>query len=102
MSPILIPGNAQRGGKNMKKVRLYELARELRMETRQVLADARRFGAMVSSPSSSVDEKTANRIRELYFPKKPATVEPRAARLVKAHKPDAPPVDTRQATEAEP
>src|SRR5215831_1687619 len=73
--------------KNMKKVRLYELAKELRLETRQVIADARRFGAMVSSPSSSVDEKVANRIRELYFPKKPAASQPRAARLVKAHKP---------------
>src|SRR5215813_7771533 len=101
MSPILIPGNAQRGGKNMKKVRLYELARELRMETRQVLADARRFGAMVSSPSSSVDEKTANRIRELYFPKKPAATEHRAARLVKVHKPAATPVETPEASAAE-
>src|SRR5215471_9523512 len=71
----------------MKKVRLYELAKELRLETRQVIADARRFGAMVSSSSSSVDEKVANRIRELYFPKKSAGAEPRAARLVKAHKP---------------
>ncbi|HEY7180567.1 MAG TPA: translation initiation factor IF-2 [Blastocatellia bacterium] len=71
----------------MKKVRLYELAKELRLETRQVIADARRFGAMVSSSSSSVDEKVANRIRELYFPKKSADSEPRAARLVKAHKP---------------
>ncbi|HEV2666517.1 MAG TPA: translation initiation factor IF-2 N-terminal domain-containing protein, partial [Blastocatellia bacterium] len=71
----------------MKRVRLYELAKELRLETRQVVADARRFGAMVSSPSSSVDERTANRIRELYFPKKAASGQPRAARLVKAHKP---------------
>jgi translation initiation factor IF-2 len=71
----------------MKRVRLYELAKELRLETRQVVADARRFGAMVSSPSSSLDEKTANRIRELYYPKKPVASQPLAARLVKAHKP---------------
>jgi translation initiation factor IF-2 len=70
----------------MIRVRLYELAKELRLETRQVLADARRFGAMASSSSSSVDERTANRIRELYYPKKPAATEHRAARLVKAHK----------------
>src|SRR5262247_1611004 len=73
--------------KNMKRVRLYELAKELRLEPRQVVADARRFGAMVNSPSSSVDERTANRIRELYFPKRAASGQPRAARLVKAHKP---------------
>ncbi|MBO0726188.1 MAG: translation initiation factor IF-2 N-terminal domain-containing protein, partial [Blastocatellia bacterium] len=81
----------------MKKVRLYELAKELRLETRQVIADARRFGAMVSSSSSSVDEKVANRIRELYFPKKSAATEPRAARLVKAHKPVEAPVETTSA-----
>src|SRR5215475_7907902 len=70
----------------MKNVRLYELAKELRLETRQVIADARRFGAMVSSASSSVDEKLANRIRELYFPKKNASTDPHPARLIKARK----------------
>jgi translation initiation factor IF-2 len=85
----------------MKRVRLYELAKELRLETRQVVADARRFGAMVSSPSSSVDEKTANRIRELYYPKKPVVTEHRAARLVKAHKPAATPVEMPEAPAAE-
>jgi translation initiation factor IF-2 len=85
----------------MKRVRLYELAKELRLETRQVVADARRFGAMVSSPSSSVDERTANRIRELYYPKKPAATEHLAARLVKAHKPAAPPVETSETPAAE-
>src|SRR5215470_5973299 len=84
----------------MKRVRLYELAKELRLETRQVVADARRLGAMVSSPSSSVDEKTADRIRELYYPKKTAVTEHRAARLVKAHKPAAPPVETPEAPAA--
>src|SRR5262245_19009647 len=85
----------------MKRVRLYELAKELRLETRQVVADARRLGAMVSSPSSSVDEKTADRICELYYPKKTAAPEHRAARLVKAHKPDATPVETREAPAVE-
>src|SRR5215470_10476043 len=84
----------------MKRVRLYELAKELRLETHQVVVDARRLGAMVSSPSSSVDEKTADRIRELYYPKKPAAAEHRAARLVKAHKPSAPPVETPEAQAA--
>src|SRR5262245_20008350 len=84
----------------MKRVRLHELAKELRLATRQVVADARRLGAMVSSPSSSVDEKTAERIRELYYPKKPAVTEHRAARLVKAHKPAAAPVETPEAPTA--
>jgi translation initiation factor IF-2 len=85
----------------MKRVRLYELAKELRLETHQVVVEARRLGAMVSSPSSSVDEKTADRIRELYYPKKPAATEHRAARLVKAHKPAATPVETAEAPAAE-
>jgi translation initiation factor IF-2 len=87
----------------MKRVRLYELAKELRLETRQVIADARRLGAMASSPSSSVDESVANRIRELYYPKKSAADEPRAPRLVKAHKPATAQVETaEQRTEDEP
>src|SRR5262245_41084545 len=85
----------------MKRVRLYELAKELRLETRQVVADARRLGAMVSSPSSSVDEMTADRIREFYYPKKPAATEHRAARLVKAHKPAATQVEAPEAPAAE-
>src|SRR5262249_35092572 len=59
------------------------------------------LGAMVSSPSSSVDEKTADRIRELYYPKKAAATEHHAARLVKAHKPAATPVETPEASAAE-
>src|SRR5262245_16055770 len=85
----------------MKRVRLYELSKELKLETRQVVADARRFGAMVSSPSSSVDEKTADRIRELYYPKKTVVTEHRAARLVKAHKPAATPAENPEAPAAE-
>jgi translation initiation factor IF-2 len=73
----------------MKRIRLYELAKELRLESRQVIADARRLGVMAGSPSSSVDESVANRIREFYFPKKSTANEPRTARLVKTHKPAA-------------
>ena len=68
----------------MSKVRIYELAKELRLESRKVLEDARRFGAKVSAPSSSVDAAIAEKIRELYYPKKQAAQ--RAPRLVKAHK----------------
>jgi translation initiation factor IF-2 len=86
----------------MKRVRLYELAKELRLETRQVVSDARRFGAMVSAPSSSVDERTADRIRELYYPKKHTANEHRAARLVKAPKSVVTPVEASEAAASEP
>ncbi|MCI0391059.1 MAG: translation initiation factor IF-2 N-terminal domain-containing protein [Acidobacteria bacterium] len=71
----------------MRKVRIYELAKELRLESRKVLEDARRFGADVSVPSSSVDAAIAEKIRELYFPKKSPAASQRAARLVKTAKP---------------
>jgi hypothetical protein len=54
----------------MSKVRIYDLAKELRLESRKILEDARRFGAMVSAPSSSVDAAVAEKIREMYYPKK--------------------------------
>ncbi len=68
----------------MSKVRIYNLAKELRLESRKVLEDVRRFGAKVSAPSSSVDAAIAEKIRELYYPKKQAAQ--RAPYLVKAHK----------------
>ncbi len=70
----------------MRKVRIYELAKELRLEGRKVLEDARRFGADVSAPSSSVDAAIAEKIRELYFPKKSTSMTQHAARLIKTAK----------------
>ncbi len=94
-------GEASEEVKEMKTVRLYELAKELRLDTHQVMSDARRFGAMVTTPSSSVDERTAERIRELYYPKRPAANARPAARLVKAPKPAAPPAKASEAPAAE-
>ncbi len=74
----------------MGKVRIYELARELKLESKKVLEDARRLGVDVSVPSNTLEEPIANRIREMYYPAKKETVAPpRTARLVKAHKPAA-------------
>ena len=65
--------------KKYEKSQTLRTSEELRLETRQVLADARRFGAMASSPSSSVDERTANRIRELITrrSRRPLSIAPR-------------------------
>ena len=73
----------------MGKVRIYELAKELKLENRKVLEDARRMGVDVSVPSNTLDENIAEKIRETYYPKKEATNIHRTARLVKA-KPSAP------------
>lgn len=72
----------------MGKVRIYELARELKLESKKVLDDARRMGVDVSVPSNTLEEPIANKIREMYFPaKKEVAAPPRTARLVKAPKP---------------
>ncbi|HWQ36838.1 MAG TPA: translation initiation factor IF-2 [Blastocatellia bacterium] len=71
----------------MGKVRIYELARELKLESRQIIEHARRLGVDVSVPSNSLDEPIAERIREIYFPRKEQTVTHRAARLVKHARP---------------
>jgi translation initiation factor IF-2 len=74
----------------MGKVRIYELARELKLESRKVLEDARRLGVDVSVPSNSLDDPVADKIRELYYPKKEQSTGHRTARLVKTVRPPAP------------
>jgi translation initiation factor IF-2 len=84
----------------MGKVRIYELARELKLESRKVLEDARRLGIDVSVPSNSVDEAIADKIREQYYPKKEPPAVQRTARLVKTSK-SAPPPEPAAEAEAE-
>jgi translation initiation factor IF-2 len=52
-----------------KKVRVYDLARELKQDTKRIIEDLRRLGADVSVPSNSVDEPLADTVRNKYFPK---------------------------------
>jgi translation initiation factor IF-2 len=65
------------------KVRVYDLAKELKLENRKIIDDARRFGVIVSVPSNTLDDNIADKIRELYFPKKEQAVTQRSARLIK-------------------
>jgi translation initiation factor IF-2 len=75
----------------MGKVRIYELAKELKLENRKVLEDARRLGVDVSVPSNTLDDPIADKIREMYYPKKDTASAHRTARLVKTVKaPSAP------------
>jgi translation initiation factor IF-2 len=90
----------------MGKVRIYELARELKLESRRIIDDARRMGVDVSVPSNTLEDPIADKIRELYFPKKEPAVEKRTARLVKTVRPAAEasprPENTEVAAPAEP
>ncbi|HKR12471.1 MAG TPA: translation initiation factor IF-2 [Pyrinomonadaceae bacterium] len=78
------------------KVRIYDLAKELKLDTKRLIEEVRREGVDVSVPSNSVSKELAEKIRNKYFPKKEAAVK-RAVKVVKrAVAPEAP------AAEAEP
>ncbi|MEP6911782.1 MAG: translation initiation factor IF-2 N-terminal domain-containing protein, partial [bacterium] len=64
------------------KVRLYDLAKELKLDTKRLIEEVRREGVDVSVPSNSVSKELADKIRNKYFPKKEAAVK-RVVRVVK-------------------
>jgi translation initiation factor IF-2 len=78
------------------KVRLYDLAKELKIDTKRLIEEVRREGVDVSVPSNSVSTILADKIRDKYFPKKDTAVK-RGIRVVKkAARPvveEAPPVE---------
>jgi translation initiation factor IF-2 len=66
------------------KIRIYDLAKELKLDNKKVIEDARREGIDVSVPSNSVPTEVAERIRAKYFPKKALpTAGPRLVKTVK-------------------
>ncbi|HEX9004494.1 MAG TPA: translation initiation factor IF-2 [Blastocatellia bacterium] len=69
----------------MGKVRIYDLAKELKLESKKVLEDARRLGVDASVPSNTVPDLVAAKIREMYYPKKEAVAAKPTARLIKHH-----------------
>jgi translation initiation factor IF-2 len=68
------------------KVRIYDLAKELKMESKRILEEVRREGVDVSVPSNTISKELAEKIRNKYFPKKEPTVQ-RHIRVVKKAKP---------------
>ncbi len=85
-----------------KKIRIYDLAREIKQDAKRVMEELRREGADVSVPSNSVSHELAEKIRLRYFPK--AEVAPkRAIKIIKAtKKEDTPAVeDTEQPVDVE-
>jgi translation initiation factor IF-2 len=69
----------------MGKVRIYDLAKELKLESKKVLEDARRMGVDVSVPSNTLEDAVAAKIREMYYPKKEQLPTTPKARLIKHH-----------------
>src|SRR6188474_744975 len=78
------------------KIRIYDLAKELKLDTKRLIEEVRREGVDVSVPSNSISKELAEKIREKYFPKKDTAVK-RAIKIVKkAARPvveEAPPAD---------
>src|SRR5215207_5418972 len=67
-----------------KKVRVYDLAKELKIDNKKAIEEIRREGVDVSVPSNSVPDDVADRIRAKYYPKKSSA--PAVPRLVKTAK----------------
>src|SRR5258707_843640 len=64
------------------KVRIYDLAKDLKIDTKRLIEEVRREGVDVSVPSNSISKELAEKIRDKYFPKKDAAVK-RTVRIVK-------------------
>ena len=64
------------------KIRIYDLAKELKLDTKRLIEEVRREGVDVSVPSNSVSKELAEKIRNKYFPKKEAAVK-RTVKVVK-------------------
>jgi translation initiation factor IF-2 len=54
----------------MSKVRIYDLAKELKLDNKKVIEEVRRFGYDVSVPSNSVPPDIAEKVKSKYFPQK--------------------------------
>jgi translation initiation factor IF-2 len=67
------------------KIRIYDLAKELKMESKRLIEEVRREGVDVSVPSNTISKELAEKIRNKYFPKKEPAVH-RAIRVVKKAK----------------
>src|SRR5215469_7611256 len=71
------------------KIRIYDLAKELKLDNKRVIDDARREGIDVSVPSNTVPMEVAERIRTKYYPKKIAPAAgPRLVKTVKSAQPE--------------
>src|SRR4030095_14626208 len=83
------------------KIRIYDLAKELKMESKRLIEEVRREGVDVSVPSNTISKELAEKIRNKYFPKKEPTVQ-RSIRVVKKAKPSPSDAEVDAAYAAEP
>ena len=67
------------------KIRIYDLAKELKVDTKRLIEEIRSEGADVSVPSNAISKGLAESIRIKYFPKKEAIAK-RATQAAKKAK----------------
>src|ERR1044071_4890359 len=77
------------------KIRIYDLAKELKMESKRLIEEVRREGVDVSVPSNTISKELAEKIRNRYFPKT-APPKERTIRVIK-HAPSPAPAATDEA-----
>jgi len=87
----------------VNKIRVYSLARELKLENSRVIELAHSLGVDVATPSSTLDGPIANRIRELQAAAKPRSVPHRPVQQLRPAAKTDPPVQAtaRAALESE-
>ena len=71
-------------------VRIYDLAKEVKLEPKRVIEELRREGADVSVPSNTVSNDLAEKIRRKYFPKVETAPKRKIVVIKKKARPDAP------------
>jgi translation initiation factor IF-2 len=69
------------------KIRIYDLAKELKLESKRLIEEIKREGVDVSVPSNTVSKELAEKIRNRHFPKS-APPKERTIRVIK-HAPQA-------------
>src|SRR6266576_150537 len=79
------------------KIRIYDLAKDLKIDTKRLIEEVRREGVDVNVPSNSISKELAEKIRNKYFPKKETAVR----RGVKVVKKASRPIEETQTSEPE-
>lgn len=70
-------------GKLEREIRVYELARELEIPSKQIIQDVADLGVKVQVPSQKITQTIADKIRFAYTPEISAHTEHHHARLIK-------------------
>ncbi|MFN0280177.1 MAG: translation initiation factor IF-2 [Pyrinomonadaceae bacterium] len=73
-----------------RSIRIYDLAKEVKQDTKRVMDDVRREGADVSVASNTVSHEIAEKVRNKYLPKKEVAPKRGIKVIKKAARPEEP------------